>query len=140
MSAHVKGCRYEGGRWTERGEGCSAPEEHHAGPLIDGRHYNGPATCGWKGAAGAACGNPARWMPVLVFVAKGWRETSDSRVPAAILSVGVCDACRETVAGDLAENVAPHVRDEVLNRGLRAARRAEVRFDRVEWVEIARAV
>lgn len=101
-------------------------------PLIDPRHYNGPATCGWKGDAGVACPNPARWMPVLVFVAKGWCEGENTRVPAALLSLGVCDVCRGTVVGHLTEDVAPQVRDQVLNRGLR--------FDRVEWVQIARSV
>jgi len=144
VSAHTKGCRYEGGHWTERGEGCAAPDEHFR-PLIEARFYNGSATCAWKGGRAAGvegdpCGNPARWMPVLVFVAKGWRESSSTRVPAGILSLGICDVHRDAAAEDLRANVAPHVRDEVLNRSLRAAQRAEVRFDRIEWVQIARTV
>jgi hypothetical protein len=102
--------------------------------LVDPGSYNGKAFCGWSG-----CENPARWMPVLVFVAQGHAENRSTRVPTGLLSLGVCDACRETVAADLAANVAPDVRDRVLNRSLRTARLCEVRFDRVEWVEIARA-
>lgn len=89
------------------------------GPFIEARYYNGAATCGWRGeraggADGEACANPARWMPVLVFIANGYRETDSTRVPAGILSLGICDVHRDAAGEDL--------------------------FDRVEWVEIARSV
>lgn len=96
------------------------------------RIYTGAATCGVKG-----CGNPARWMPVLVHVAAGYRETENTRVPITLTTLGVCDACRDSTAEDLKTNVAPGVRDRVGSAFVRSGM-ADLRFDRVEWVEIAR--
>lgn len=105
--------------------------------MIDPNAYKGGATCGWKGDGDVACDNPARWMPVLVFVAEGHRETKDTRVPAALVSLGACDVCRPTVERIVAQEMAPGF-GEQLRRGFAAARLAEPRFDRVHWVEIAR--
>lgn len=106
---------------------------------VNANAYRGTATCGWKLRSATPCENPARWMPVLVFVAAGFSEKENTRIPAALTSVGTCDVCREAATADLAKEVVPGFRDNHLNPMLRRAHLVPVRFDRVEWVEIARA-
>lgn len=104
-------------------------------PIVDPSEYRGPATC-WY--APPVCPNPARWMPVAVFVADGFPENARTRIPASLLHLGTCDACKAAAERSLIESVVPHMERELLAPLLRAARLASAHFVRIEWVQIAK--
>ncbi len=87
--------------------------------------YRGPATCTW--AIPKACDNPARWMPVLTFALSGPAPL----VEAALLDVGVCDACKGAAAKSLATDVASDMVQRMFRGG--------ARFERLDWVQVALA-
>jgi hypothetical protein len=104
-------------------------------PIVDPLYYRGGASC-WFGPS--PCPNPARWMPVPVFVAEGYEEDERTRIPAALLHLGTCDACRAEAERTIRETIAPDLARRFVNPVLHARGRVDARFVRIEWVQIAK--
>lgn len=94
--------------------------------------FNDQANCSWRGDEQKICHRASLYTPVLIFVAKGFKETARTRVPVTMPTIGCCSGCRDAMGSDLAKEIAPEIAARI-GPAFAHAGLDDLEFVRVEW-------